>query len=604
MVISHTIIPPFLTTISDKKISTYVYREEGFYQGGTLSLTTSTNRHGGQSHPIPVIYDPYPDYNSPEWQRKWQGSVQACRGPRGDNLDRTSLEDMVSVYRGTQSGFPHPMFGSHEAMGLDQNVCSDRYSRYGLYGLENDNENTEIPGFARPREIDWDGVEWGKLQSECYDRNANRFNALQVDQKYSRHVLSIEQEIPEQPPQISDTQPKGRFSSSSPLSKSRSAVVLRASSKMEWTQSHRQYLRSLIMELSLHSGSEYKVFFMLDDHDPNYPIEDNPEEADRLIEAIVPPEFRNITVVFNDPVMARWYPKINEHRAIYQHLQPLQVFSQLYPEFDYYWQLEFDARVIGHTYHFLEQAVDFAKRQPRKYLWERNAYFYTPGAHGTWDDFSHMVAKSMAGKQSVWGPVPARGITVSPHSPKPPVARPEDDNFKWGVGEEADLITFLPIFNPERTSWTFPWMMWNLPGDNPRRSSVITQWRVSRRLLTEMHQASRRYGMALASEMSAPSWALLHGFKAVHVPQPLYVDGKWTPKEMARIFNPGPPENINGESDSIWNWNHRFDYLWYRFSYMFTTQTAEDLFRRWLGFGSEPDLHRSGIRVRFSSPVP
>jgi hypothetical protein len=354
------------------------------------------------------------------------------------------------------------------------------------------------------------------------------------------------------------------------------------------------------MELALHSGSEYQVFFLVDVHDPSIDLKNDKEAIQRLKQRIVPAEFRTITVFFSERLLKEWYSWIDEHRAIYQHLQAIQVFSVMYPEFDFYWQLEFDNRIIGHTYHFFERAIEFAKQQPRKFLWERNAYFYTPGAHGNWSTFSAMVAQSMRGKESVWGPVNYAGI--SPAGPPPPVSSPEDDDFRWGVGEDADLITFLPIFDPRNTSWTFPWMIWSLPEDIPRRTSVITQWRISKQLLREMHNAQLQ-GKAFASEMSAPSWALLHGFKAVHVPQPIYVDGQWTPEEMSRIFNRGPPENINGDPHSIWNWDHRFDYLWYRISYMFATQTAEDLFRRWLGFQPDPSLHLSGQRVSLLAAI-
>ena len=90
-----------------------------------------------------------------------------------------------------------------------------------------------------------------------------------------------------------------------------------------------------------------------------------------------------------------------------QHHQPLEIYSQLYPNFDHYWQLEIDSRLTGHAYHFLDKAISFAKQQPRKFLWERNAYFYTPGAHGTWDEFVRMVNNSLIGKPSetIWGPV-------------------------------------------------------------------------------------------------------------------------------------------------------------------------------------------------------
>ncbi|KAJ6034606.1 uncharacterized protein N7446_009359 [Penicillium canescens] len=558
-----------------------------FYQGGILTLTT---QNGSTEYPKPAIYDPYPAYNTPRWRKTWAGRFEACRGPRGRDLDRGCSEDMMSVYRGKQKGFPASTFGSHKALSLDQDVCVDRYARYGPYGID-ENNDVDIPGFPRPNRVLWTNVNWGYLQSQCYERNAERYRPDRPDQHYRQHILSL------YPPILGEHM--SILSKPADLSyKTRSAVVLRASETMRWTPSHFHYLRSLIMELSLHTGSEYQVFFMIDVHDESIDLENDEEAVRGLKQRVVPSEFRNMTVLFSEHLLEQWYPKMGEHRAIYQHLQAMQVFARMYPEFDYYWQFEFDNRVIGHTYHFLEQAIEFARKQPRKYLWERNAYFYTPGAHGTWEDFSNMVANSMTGKHSVWGPVKHEGI--KPAGPKPlPGSHPENDNFKWGVGEEADLITFLPIFDPRNTSWTFPNMTWNVSDNIPRRTSVITQWRMSKRLLMEMHNAQRRRGEAFASEMSAPSWALLHGFKAVHVPHPIYADGQWSPGEMARIFNRGSPDNINGGSDSIWNWDHRFDYLWYRISYMFATQAAEDLFRRWMGFQPDPRLYLDGIRPEY-----
>ncbi|KAJ5092491.1 hypothetical protein NUU61_007361, partial [Penicillium alfredii] len=556
------------------------FREPRFYSGGTRFLIGSPNT---TRYPTPAIFDPYPEYNSKEWSKQWQGTFRPCTGPRGKTLDRTRSEDMMSVYPGTQQGFPRPVFGSQEALGLRSDVCTDRYGRYGPYGF-GDNE-PEHTGLMKRRNVDWDAVNWGALQSQCYERNAGRYNPAQPDQHYGQHIMSLNSPKPPQPASPPDS-----------LSyKSRSAVILRASEDMKWNPSHQQYMRSLIMELSLHSGSEYQVFFLVDVHNEELDIEHDPEAVQRAM-ANIPPEFRDMTVLFNTRLMRQWYPRVNEYRAIFQHLQALQVFAQMYPEFDHYWQLEVDGRVMGHTYHFLEQAIEFAKQQPRKHLWERNAYCYAPGAHGTWKEFTQNVAKDLQGKKTVWGPVAVQGI--QPQGPSPPVPHPEDDQFEWGVGEEADLITFLPIFNPTQTNWTFPWMLWNLPRDTPRRASPITQWRVSRRLLNAMHQAELD-GMAFGSELSAPSWALLHGFKAVHVPHPIYMDGKWSPTELARIFNKGPPENINGEPDSIWNWDLGSIHLWYRMTYMFSTQTAEDLFRRWMGYPVDPILLHQGIRPEY-----
>ena len=266
-----------------------------------------------------------------------------------------------------------------------------------------------------------------------------------------------------------------------------------------------------------------------------------------------------------------------------------------------------DARNTGHAYHFLDRSVQFARQQPRKFLWERNAYFYTPGAHGSWHAFSRMVDRTLAGRedQTVWGPVSAPGSGITPRGPKPPVASAADDSFRWGVGEDPDLMTLLPIFETRQTTWTFPNHLYgDVPPDLPRRASVITMWRISRRLLHLMHTELAATGKAVVSEMSAPTWALLHGFKAVAVPQPLWVDGMWTSSELARAYNPGVPELINGGVDSVWNWNHMYDRIMFRLSYMFTTQHAEDLFRRWLGWPIEATQQTDGRSVCRLLPPP
>jgi hypothetical protein len=348
------------------------------------------------------------------------------------------------------------------------------------------------------------------------------------------------------------------------------------------------------MELALHSGGEYHVILLVD---VKVPLDFGDEKAiQRLKAGSVPAEFHDITVLFNEQVLEEWYPKVKEHTAMYQHLQPVQVFAHLHSNFDFYWQFEMDARNTGHAYHFLEQAGSFAKRQPRKYLWERNAYFYVPGAHGTWEDFVHMVDRSLKGREeaSVWGPVAAAGTTIKAVGPAPPLSHPRHDNFQWGVGEEADLMTFLPIFDARETKWTFPDMIWNVPADLPRRASPITMWRMSRQLLSVMHHAADE-GMAVVSEMSAPTFALLHGLKAVAVPHPIYIDGQWTGREISAIMNRGSdPAKINGGNDSAWNWDHKWDHILFRMSYMFTTQTAEDLIRRWMGFAADPNQYTDG----------
>jgi hypothetical protein len=274
----------------------------------------------------------------------------------------------------------------------------------------------------------------------------------------------------------------------------------------------------------------------------------------------------------------------------------VQIFSQVFSDFDYYWQFEMDSRNFGHMYHFLDKAADFAKEQPRKHLCERNAYFYIPDFHGTWSAFSDMVKSKLVGRDTVWGPIPAQGI--QPVGPTPPVRNPEDDDFKWGVGEEADLITFLPIFDPENSKWGFRDIIYNMPQgrETPRRTSVITMSRLSRNLLNLMHDSLAIDGQAVVSEMSPATWALTHGLKAVHVPHPLYTDGQWTPKELDKIYNRGPPEKISGTTDTVWEYSI-VNRIMYRISFMYSSQTSEDLFRRWLGYKPSITQYTDGTPV-------
>ncbi|KAJ5779394.1 hypothetical protein N7457_007114 [Penicillium paradoxum] len=552
-------------------------RDKRFYLGGTLTLTSIESVNA--SHPVPSIYDPYPPYNSRKWKKQFHGKFQSCLGPRGRYLDRKSPEDMMQVYKGQQAGFPPPRFGSYEALDLDGEVCTDRYSRFGAYGYDENGED-EIPGFTRPRAVPWCEVDWYKLQSLCLERNANRYESTEMINSLNQNALAFD--LPQAPKKSSESRTSDanvkRFHP-------RSAVLIRAWSGLHWKPHHCEYLRSLIMELSLHSGGEYQIFILIHVKDDMMPIFSDIKTIDRLKNSI-PKEFRNMALFFNNKLLEAWYPRIEEHSPQLQHHQPLQIFSQLYPHFDYYWQLEMDGRHTGHTYHFLGRAVSFARQQPRKYLWERNAYFYTPDAHGNWSEFTKMVHDSLSDRSdaTIWGPISGTGIR--PLGPDPPVSHPDSDNYTWGVGEEADFITFLPIFNPQDTQWTFPNKIWNFKnGENtPRRAAVITMGRYSKRLLDLIHHAQATKGLGLASEMTGASWALFHGLKAVYVPHPIYADGQWTPKELARIYNPGPPENINGGPDSIWNFDHVFDHITYRLSYMFTTHSAEDLYRRWLGY--------------------
>lgn len=284
-------------------------RDERFYIGGTLTLTNTDSAYQDSldpPHPTPSIYDPYPRYNSRNWRKENHGTFKPCLGPRGRDLDRTRLEDMMLVYKGSQIGFPEPQFGSYEAMGQDGNVCTDRYSRFGAYGYDDTSEE-DVPGFSRPPRIPWSEVDWNELQSSCFKRNADRYKP--VNNESQERPLSFKLR---RPPQIAedayDTPQSGhkRYHS-------RSALLIRAWHTMTWTENHREYLRALIMELSLHSGAEYEIFLLVHVKDDDLPIFSDPKTMNRL-RHLIPAEFRNMALFFNNKLLEAWYPKIAEHR--------------------------------------------------------------------------------------------------------------------------------------------------------------------------------------------------------------------------------------------------------------------------------------------------
>lgn len=286
-----------------------------------------------------------------------------------------------------------------------------------------------------------------------------------------------------------------------------------------------------------------------------------------------------------------------------EYFQPVQIFSRLHPHFEHLWQFELDSRLTGHYYHFLEQASQFSKQQPRKNLWERNSYFYIPDIHGLWEDFVESVDRSMVDKDSILGPRPAEGISPENGIPTPPEA--EEDIWSWGVGEEADLIHWLPSFDPEHTDWLFRGHTPNFPPQEniPRRVSIVAMSRISARLLRHMHEDKVEMGLGMHSEMSPYSWALFYGLKAVQVPQPIYHAHEWNPFALNNRANAGKPGAINAGSDSIWNANPQTAEIVLNITYMFATPFPERLYRSWLGFDEAEGLKPMCLPPMLLHPV-
>jgi hypothetical protein len=193
-------------------------------------------------------------------------------------------------------------------MDLDGDVCTDRYSRFGAYGFDEDGED-KVPGFSRPPAVPWSRVDWYELQSLCLERNSGRYKSSDVVNGSMRSPLSFD--LPNAPHKTWESPPV--TASNVKRFHPRTALLIRAWNGLTWKPHHREYLRALIMELSLHSGGEYQIFLLIHVKDDEMPIFSDTKTMNRL-KSSIPEEFRNMALFFNNKLLEAWYPKIEEHR--------------------------------------------------------------------------------------------------------------------------------------------------------------------------------------------------------------------------------------------------------------------------------------------------
>ena len=245
-----------------------------------------------------------------------------------------------------------------------------------------------------------------------------------------------------------------------------------------------------------------------------------------------------------------------------------------------------DYRYTGHHYEYMEAITQFAKAQPRRHLWERSSGFYIPSVHGSFNDYAGFV-KNNTYDGGIWGPVRVPGIT--PQGPTAP-DQSLDSNADWGVGEEADVITFIPIFDPAGTHWWAWWIIYNNPSsdpeqrDLPRRSSPVAMGRFSRRLLMAEHSRMMESGITALSEMTTVSNALWNGFKAVFAHPANYMRMHSDDDVLMNIFNHGwlsGEGKGSGGSNSVWSCLSGC--LMAHLSFFWKTNFPRELYHRWLG---------------------
>ncbi|KAJ9156474.1 Major facilitator superfamily transporter [Pleurostoma richardsiae] len=546
----------------------------------------------------PYIYNPYPEYNSDEWKNDNHAEYVPCLGPLGEEV-----ED-ISIFKGRLRQFPSPGFGSYDVFGLSDNICYERDTRLGPYSATKFDKKNEP--------LDWDTVSWGRLQDKCVERNQARFDMIGPDNEY---IASAYPELARSGPASGNDDggddlkrekekdqtarlrrrriaraardAENRTSSeSAPKQEPRTALLLRSFTGKRYTENDKEVIRSLVSELSLRTGGEYQVFLLLHVKEKERDIS-TPEARQLILEKEIPREFWDMTVMWNDALVQGMYPKLDPGREASVHNAQwlsVQRFSQEHRQFDFVWNWEMDSRVIGHNYEMLHKLGEFAKQQPRKGIWERSERFYIPSLHGGYNSDFRTHIEKLYGSDMVWG-APELPF-VNPVGPKPPVASPDQDEYEWGVGEEADLITLAPMFNPAPSGWVLRDQVWRYedethkPADLPRRATIITQNRASRRLLDIMHVEDLR-GKHVGSELATPTVAFIHGLKAVHAPMPVFFDRPWNGTLLQKWFN-GGPKGVSGYYGSSMDWGQEGRYqgsTWY-----FRAIPPQRLYNNWAGY--------------------
>ncbi|KAI5866687.1 hypothetical protein GGS23DRAFT_283191 [Durotheca rogersii] len=527
--------------------------------------------------PIPV--NPYPDFSSNEYLNDHH-PVQRCYV---DENEKYPAPD-IFAYPGVPAGMTAPYWGSYESLGVAPDRCWERFGRLGPYGysyppaeggLGLSNQSAHM-GAEVVKEmftkIDYRGVDWGKAQRMCFEKNRKRFEPEKAAGDNSTKKKMVK----------------------------RSAYILRSWTGYKYSDIQLLSLRAMINELSLKSGGEYDVHLLVHVKDDTIPIWASEEVYNQTLRESVPEEFWGITTLWSEQQMRTYYPgpfrdedNVENHSksdiyGVYRTAHfALQWFAQQHQEYEFFWNWEMDIRYTGHYYELNNGISKWAAEQPRKYMWERSSRFWIPDIHGSWAKFSELVAReTMKTKEEpIWGPVKFQtapgtgefGMLLSPNETTPP-RKFEEDDYQWGVGEDADLITFDPIFDPAKTNWVF---RNDVTGYNtslptpPRRAAIITVARLSRRLLNTMHEETFRMHHTMFPEMWPPTAALHHGYKAVYAPHPVYFDRKWPLDIMDKTFNYPPAAH-----DSPFGWG---EHNMQGGSFYYNAGFSGALWRRWLG---------------------
>lgn len=484
---------------------------------------------------------------------------------------------------------PMPTLGSYQLLGLRDDVCFDRFGRYGPYGLGysevlggiGHGNDTESSGneqvWSTTGRIDYRTVDWADAQQRCYTSNEHRYRKAG----------------------------SGEDALAPAKSRSRTAIVVRCYEGFKWTPMAILNFRAMITELSLKTGGEYSVHLLMQVRDTKLPLWAVSSARKQYLNKHVPTELQGLVTLWSESRMKLVYPKkfprsfrnpsgSDIHSVFRSPHLPLQIFAKEHPEYEFFWNWEMDVRVIGNYYELLDRISKWSDSRSRDRLWEHNERYYIPALHGSWDSFGELVAaQARLGKQAVLGPVKAPWRKKLSHEeiggsilPADCLQHHQRRGGTCGVDEPTDLITLNPIFDTRNSGWFFAQDVTGYDKDLwdglPRRASVVTVNRYSRRLLLAMHEEVGRYQHSMFAEMFPATVAFHHGFKAVYAPHPIYINRLWEPaSEVDRFFNSGERHSTSGMGGPFSLGSERVHTItsWYYLSHF-----PQELWRRWLGY--------------------
>ncbi|PWN28495.1 hypothetical protein BDZ90DRAFT_149698 [Jaminaea rosea] len=562
--------------------------------------------------PYPVVPQrsnakPYKPYRPPS-QEKAKTSMPkptygSCPGPRGGNpIPHAPLQ----LFQ-TPDSHPIPLVGDYKLMGMDPNQCLTYRSRYAMYtdealgityraevdeemerqrlrkaamydedpdnlkpvhaaegGLPVDQTASQIlkaPSFnntdplmgpQKPAEMpegEWERYlrdrmwranvrseelgpisfpDWRALMDACYEQRERERGRAGGVEPFDPTTQPIA-DIIEQENQDDDIPSKFK---TTPQTK-RTALVMRSYEGYVWREDDILNMRALIAELSLNNpNTPYDIRILVEVHGRHLAVFTSEWDRLNVLRSSVPREFWGMVELWTEDEMCALYPglpgKFLNHmiaQSSYRScLMALQKFYLDHQEYDFIWNWEMDVRYVGNYLDFFEGVEEYAREEP---------------LHVGMDKYDTWYVRNVTASESNWR---------------------DDQNLTRGRGEEADLITLGPIFDPRGSGWYWEYDVQNYPKGQGthRRASIGTNMRMSRSLLDAMNVVNAEAKKSLHCE-AWPTTLVLHShlpsshdhsfypeagfthnlplpFKGVFAPHPIYFRHYWDPDVLhARI---------------------------------------------------------------------